>query len=95
MKSCKDCIHFKDVCEEHGLYFENEYLKNVAFSENIKDLCHGFKDKADFVEVRCKECKHFTEEMIGDTLECICKNARGMINPAPDFYCSYGERRDT
>jgi hypothetical protein len=40
------------VCEEHGLYFEDEYIKNVAFSENIKDLCPQFKNKADFVEVK-------------------------------------------
>lgn len=50
--TCKDCIHFKGVCEEHGLYFEDEYIKNVAFSEDIKDLCSSFKNKADFVEVK-------------------------------------------
>ena len=55
--NCADCLHFK-VCEEHGLYFEDEYIKNVAFSENIKDLCSQFKNKADFVEIpcRCKDC---------------------------------------
>ena len=50
---------------------------------------------ADVVEVvRCRDCKHFTEEMIGDDLEGFCKCVSGMLNPAPDFYCSYGERRD-
>jgi hypothetical protein len=54
-------------------------------------------DQPDFdvVEVvRCKDCKHYTEEMIGDDLEGICKSVSGMLNPAPDFYCSYGERRE-
>lgn len=50
---------------------------------------------ADVVEVvRCKDCKHFTEGMIGDDLEYFCKLTSGMVNPAPDFYCSYGERKD-
>ena len=55
--TCMDCVHFKGVCEGHGLYFEDEYIKNVAFSEDVKDLCPDFKNKADFVEVvRCKDC---------------------------------------
>jgi len=50
---------------------------------------------ADVVEVvRCKDCKHFAEEMIGDDLEYICESVSGMLNPVPDFYCSYGERRE-
>ena len=46
---------------------------------------------ADVVEVvRCKDCKHFTKEMIAGDLEFICKSAEGMINPAPNKYCSCG-----
>lgn len=53
------------------------------------------KLSADVVEVvRCKDCKYFTKEMIGDDLECICKCFCGMMVPASDFYCSYGERRE-
>lgn len=49
----------------------------------------------DVVEVvRCQDCKHLTKEFIGDDLEWLCKSTSGMINPAPDFYCSYGERRE-
>ena len=99
MKTCKDCIHFKDVCEEHGLYFENEYLKNVAFSENIKDLCHGFKDKADFVEVvRCEKCKHgdvscHAKTKDGEeTIACYCHLKKAVTDV--DSYCPSGERRE-
>lgn len=51
METCRDCLHF-DVCETEGIYFEDEYIKNVAFSEDIKDLCHTFKNKSDYVEVK-------------------------------------------
>jgi hypothetical protein len=50
---------------------------------------------ADVVKVvRCKDCKYFTKEMIADSLECICKSIQGMVDPSPDFYCSYGERKE-
>lgn len=50
---------------------------------------------ADVVEVvRCKDCKHFTKEMIAGGLEFICKSAEGMINPAPDKYCSCGTPKE-
>ena len=50
---------------------------------------------ADVVEVvRCKDCKHFIAEMIGDSLECICKFAVGMVHISPISYCSYGERKE-
>lgn len=50
---------------------------------------------ADVVEVvRCKDCKYLTKEMIGDTLEFLCGLSSGMVNPAPDFYCSYGKRKE-
>ena len=44
--------------------------------------------------VRCKDCKYLTKEYIGDTIVFVCKSAKGMVNPAPDFYCSYGERKE-
>ena len=50
---------------------------------------------ADVVEVlRCKDCKHFIAEMIGDSLECICKFSVGMVHISPASYCSYGERKE-
>ena len=50
---------------------------------------------ADVVEVvRCKDCNHFSREMIGDSLECVCKLSVGMVHVSPDSYCSYGERKE-
>ena len=81
----------------------NELLKNIhknpaePHNERCSQLLEAILNAptADVVEVvRCKDCKHFTEEMIGDDLEGICKSVSGMINPVPDFYCSYGERRE-
>ena len=44
--------------------------------------------------VYCKDCKYFTKEMIADDLEFICKSTEGMVNPAPDKYCSYGTPKE-
>ena len=91
--TCKDCLHFKDVCEEHGLYFEDEYIKGVAFSEDIKDLCHGFKNKAGFVEVvRCKDCKYVHINSSSGLYHC---KRRGYYSEEvkPIGFCSYGKRR--
>lgn len=88
--TCKDCIH-EDVCSaliKDGLPWEDGKYPAEAF-------CLAFRNKSDVVEVvRCKDCKYFTKEMIGDDLECFCKCVSGMVNPADDFYCSYGERRE-
>ena len=82
------------ICES---YSEHCFNSNDARGQDIADRILDDVVEiptADVEEVvRCKKCKYFTKEMIGDDLECICKSARGMINPAPDFYCSYGERR--
>ena len=70
----------------------SEYYRHepIAYKSDIDEI-----PTADVVEVvRCKDCKHFTEGMIGDDLEYFCKLTSGMVNPAPDFYCSYGERRE-
>lgn len=67
-----------NICEL--TYYRNGYIKSPT---------------ADVVEVvRCKDCKYFTEEMIADDLEYICNFFGGMITISPDYYCSYGERRE-
>lgn len=64
--------------------------KTATAIKMIEDL-----PSADVVEVvRCKDCKYLSSEYIGDDLEWICKLSDGMVNPAPDKYCSYGERRE-
>lgn len=49
----------------------------------------------DVVEiVRCKDCKYITKDQIADEIidRCVCFG--GMIDIAPDGFCSYGERRE-
>ena len=76
--TCKDCIHH-NVCQDE-------------YKDKLK--CSDFKNKADFVEVvRCKDCKYFTKEMIGDSLECTCTHSLAMVGITTDKYCSYGERK--
>lgn len=53
----------------------------------------------DAVEVvRCKDCKHFDIEE-GDALgtcmgKFVCISLGGELYPEPDYFCSYGERRN-
>lgn len=86
-RNCKKCFHYK-ACKEiasHSGYGDIYYTENQ---------CKNFISADDVVEVvRCKDCKHFTKEMIYDSLVSICKSAQGMVDPSPDFYCSYGERK--
>ena len=44
--------------------------------------------------VRCKDCKYLVMGYIGGDLEFLCHSSAGMVKPAPDFFCSYGERRE-
>lgn len=81
------------TCKGKGEIIVDNWLTEGMTEEELAK--EEEKALADIVEVvRCKECKHFTEEMIGDDLEGFCKSVSGMLNPAPDFYCSYGERRE-
>lgn len=83
-KPCKNCIH-KEAC-----ITANPNMVKKTYH------CEHYLPTANVVQVvRCKGCKYSTKEMIGDDLEFICKSAEGMVNPAPDKYCSCGERRDT
>lgn len=76
-----------------GDIFQN--LIGIGFDvETATDFLNEVED-ADVEEVvRCKDCKHFTKEMIAGDLEFICKSAEGMINPAPNKYCSYGTPKE-
>lgn len=83
--------------ESRKLIFEESTPVEEAIAEQVSVFEEAIEEAltADVVEVvRCKDCKHFAEEMIGDDLEYICESVSGMINPVPDFYCSYGERRE-
>lgn len=39
--------------------------------------------------VRCKDCRYFSTANIPS-----CTSPYGIIDPEPDDFCSYGERRD-
>lgn len=79
---CKDCNSYNGVrCRAC------EFDDAMSLIEDLPD--------ADVVEVvRCKDCKYLTEGKIADDTELFCIHSFGMISPAPDRYCSYGERRE-
>ena len=41
--------------------------------------------------VRCQDCKNFRRNEENDP---YCADRRGLSDPEPDGYCSYGKRRD-
>lgn len=41
--------------------------------------------------VRCQDCKNFRRNNENDP---YCADRRGLSDPEPDGYCSYGERRE-
>ena len=96
--TCKDCVHEK-VCV---IIAFPEAFENTKWE---KEPCDHFQNKADFVEVvRCKDCKHWEKyENTAGAGKCKKRefsfeySNEHTFNPItmPDFYCSYGERRDT
>ena len=89
--TCKDCI-YRVMCYKHEHYgYGDEYNE---------EPCEMFKNKADFVEVvRCGKCKHGEVSIISRTkdgeekIACYC-NAKNKVSDL-EYYCAYGERRDT
>ena len=42
--------------------------------------------------VRCRDCKHWSDDAVGD--ECQCMYWKGLFDYCkPDDFCSYGERK--
>ena len=78
MKRCEDCIHM-NIC---GYYAEFKEIDND---------CRWYKGKADFAEVvRCKDCKHYTSDIICEDVGWCEKMERGFYK---DNFCNYGERK--
>ena len=78
--TCKDCIHF-EVCP---MADDTEYISEDV----LKEDCHDFKNKADFVEVvRCRECGFYQNGEYKN----FCRKTGFETND--DDFCSYGERR--
>lgn len=81
--TCKDCVHEK-VCK-------NAY----SFKVTPPNVCGYFKNKADFVEVRCKDCAYYAP--LGDAYEYKGKKAMHCILRASctgdNYYCADGIRK--
>lgn len=68
-----------------------------------------FKGIREVVElIRCKECKHrpklsdengerygFNVEEVSERCPCVCEDGWYSWMPPDDFYCGYGERKET
>lgn len=94
--TCKDCIHYV-VCAEEGIYFTDKYIKGATISNDVRTLCHWFKNKTDIVEVvRCKDCAYFKQSVsaLFPEASCfICDHPYGMKkNITENYFCSCGER---
>lgn len=75
--TCRDCIHY-DICGYH--------ITEMT-TMTIEECSHGFKNKADFVEVvRCKDCKYSS----GSSHHCD-KGYSTLVYP--DHFCNSGKRR--
>ena len=94
MFTCKDCVHY-DLCKYNHFQDAQRIRANQTILISIarNKPCKFFKDKADFVEVRCKDC--------------ICYEPYN--KPAKDFdgyciaracetdetgFCNYGEKKE-
>jgi hypothetical protein len=85
--TCKDCLHC-EACEGTYRYYDDEYINEVSFSGDVRDLCTIFKNKADFVEVvRCKDCDIPHNKWTG------CPHLNGLI-PPPNHYCACGTPKE-
>ena len=79
---------------ESTMYTE-EQNKYITLGLKIAQNDIKRRPAADVVPVvRCEDCKHLIQEIIGGDLELRCACLAGMIIPAPDRYCSCGERRE-
>jgi len=79
------------------LIFEESTPIEEAIAEQVSVFEEAIEEAptADVVAVvRCKDCKYITKDQIADEIidRCVCFG--GMIDIAPDGFCSYGERRE-
>lgn len=92
MSICKDCLHY-EVCQYH-ITEETDMTVN--------ECSHGFKNKADYVEVVfCKDCKYwerlYYRPFVEPRNDGRCK-ALWQFHDAErnitfeDHFCSYGEK---
>ena len=49
--TCKECLHYQ-VCAENGIYFTDQYIKGITITNDVRSLCHYFKNRTDYVKVK-------------------------------------------
>ena len=63
------------------------------YYDKTAEECNHFQDKEKCVEVvRCKHCVSFG--VYKCTGNGYCRHYKGLVDPKPYNFCSYGERRD-
>ncbi len=87
--TCKDCVHY-EVCMDFTTLKESEFFQNYDKQE---DLCNHFKNKADVVVVRCKDCKYYKAQKQSvnwkNKKKYCCRVVALKVNE--NDYCSYGD----
>lgn len=91
--TCKDCLYC-EVCKDRVAQLGYDFDENGQIPSCGCGVAHGFKNKADFVEVvRCKDCKFYENvEYYPEGTKDICRLFKRQLQPT-DF-CSYGERKN-
>lgn len=81
-------VYTKDVFSESPQ--EIPYLQAAKVLREASDA-----PAADVTPViRCKDCKYFLPPTKNDFTACRYDKCGGMLAPAPNDFCSYGERKD-
>lgn len=80
---------------EHGL--RKPILRNVNALAKLFGVSAAFllglPENTDFVTVvRCWECKYACKSSVLPLV--ICGHGKGLVDPRPDSFCSYGERKE-
>lgn len=83
---------------------EEKYMEDRSKTENVitrvmlsqaRQKIQGLIAYAPSVDaepvVRCQDCKNFRQNEENDP---YCADQRGLSDPEPDGYCSYGDRRE-
>ena len=88
MSTCKDCLHY-EVCQYH-ITEETDMTVN--------ECSHGFKNKADYVEVvRCRDCENCRD--FNKFHKYCTEHSDGWGNSTvyveDDDYCSFGIRKES
>lgn len=92
--TCENCIHLPVCVLRIHWGYGSDW--NNRYTPDVEKRCKSFKNKADVVEVRCKDCEYGEADygVNGDIVipfQYRC-NYEDTWN-RPDHYCGYGKRR--